>query len=143
MWYSSPTIPLMNFLKDSPRTVLRDMALKSDIKSSSYYEKRKVHDIFSATIHKVERFVRSIIRLGILSAGIAIYYLGATTGGMVAGGIALGATIAIYLTQKKLRAVKDQYAKVYSFGWNHIRSQIGGLITFTQPLSYKLVRGLY
>ncbi|NGX35460.1 MAG: hypothetical protein K1000chlam1_00285 [Candidatus Anoxychlamydiales bacterium] len=142
MWYSAPTIPLLNFVKDSPKNILRDMALKSDV-TSSYYQKRKVHDIFSATVNKVERFIGSIIKLGIFFSGVAIYYLGIPSGLAAAGGIALSSALLIYLTQNKLRVVKDQYAKVYSFGWNHIHSLVGGCVTFTQPLSYRLVKGLY
>jgi len=147
MFFGSTSIPLLNVVKDSPRTILRDMALKSDTSDINqlvtYPNLRKVHDIFNATIDKIESFIRSIVKLGILGSGIAIWYFGATTGLAIAGGIALGVTISNYLLQKKSRAIKDEYAKVYSFGWNFIRSQIEGALTFTQPLSYRLVKGLY
>lgn len=144
MWYSSPTIPMLNIFNDKPRQVLRDIALKSDVETSGWLStRRNAHDIFTATIDKVERFVRTIIRLSIIGAAISLYYLGAMTGGALAGGLFIFSGATIYALQKKSRAIKDEYAKVYSFGVNYIRPVIEGAITFTQPLSLRLVKGLY
>ena len=139
-----PTIPMLNIINDKPRQVLRDMALKSDVEYSGWLStRRNPHDIFTATIDKVERFVRAVIRLSIIGAAISLFSLGAMTGGALAGGIFIFSGVTIYTLQKKSRAIKDEYAKVYSFGWNYIRSLIQGSFTLTQPRSLRLVKGLY
>lgn len=152
--YNAPSVPTINFFKDSPQDILKDAALKSKKQSmvsssislfefrwsSSYYD---ADDVVTKTIIRVEDFIKSIIKWGIFFSAVAIYSLGATTGGMVTGAIALSSFLIIKVVNNKLSAVKDEYAKVYSWGINHFRSIFGAIFTNVPVMNYKLINNLY
>ncbi|NGX35461.1 MAG: hypothetical protein K1000chlam1_00286 [Candidatus Anoxychlamydiales bacterium] len=155
--YYASSVPIINFFKDSPQDILKDAALKSKKQSmvssinysgslfgfrwsSSDYD---ADDVVAKTIIRVEDFIKSIIKWGIVFSGVAIYSLGATTGGMVTGAIALSSFLIVKVVNNKLSAVKDEYAKIYSWGINHFRSIFGAIFTNVPVMNYKLINNLY
>lgn len=148
--YNAPSVPVTNFMTDSPRGILKDAALKADRKSFSrsifYYPwgiKYDADDVVTKTIINVESFIRSIIKWGIFLSAVAVYALGTTTGGIVAGSIALSSILVIRTLSNKLSSVKDEYAKVYTWGTNHFRSVFGAILTNVPVMTYKLVNERY
>ena len=152
MSFYETQVPIANFFTDSPRDILKDAALKADKSTYRYIGLNIVKwrckgydadDIVTRTINNVERFIRSIIKWGLFLSAVSLYALGAASGSMVAGAIVLSSAITIYVVNNKLSAVKDEYAKVYSWGINHFRCIFGSLFTGYPVMSYKLINNLY
>lgn len=157
---NAKAVPLVDILTNSPRAVLSDAALKAEkghffstnpFFSHSYsYRWRPwssssadADDVVTKTINNIESFIHNTIKFAVFFAALAIYVMGAKTGLIVGGAIALSSFLVIRVLYKKLSDVKDEYAKVYSWGFKHFRSIFGAFFTDVPLTTYKLVNKLY
>ena len=154
---NAKAVSVIDVITSGPRQVLSDAALKADTNHffSRHYN-RYTHgygwsrstpadadDVVTKTINNVESFIHKTIKFAVFFAGLALFAMGAKTGLMVGGAIALGSFLVIRVLNKKLSDIKDEYAKIYSWSFKHFRSRWGAIFTGVPLTTYKLVNRLY